>query len=372
MDASSELVHSLLPLYLANSLGASMAVIGVIEGTAEATAQMVKVFSGVLSDYLGKRKLLAVIGYGMAALSKPIFPLAASVEWVFTARLLDRIGKGIRGAQRDALIAEVTPLTQRGAAFGLRQALDSVGAFIGPLLAIGLMLMLANDLKLALWAAVIPALLSVAVLCFGVAEPAARPLSTGKSILWHAATRLTRRYWWVVALGIVFTLARFSEAFLLLRAHSVGLNLAWAPSVLVVMSVVYAAVAYPAGVAADRLKPRGLLIIGLLFLIAADGVLAIAANPAMVLLGAALWGIHLGLTQGLLSKLVADAAPPDLLGTAFGVFNLMSGIAVLVASVLAGLAWDHYGPAATFALGAAFAAFATLGLAVTRTRRFAA
>jgi MFS family permease len=368
MDASSELVHSLLPLYLATTLGASMTMLGVIEGIAEATAQIVKVFSGTISDYLGKRKLLAVIGYGMAALSKPMFPLAGSVGWVFTARLLDRIGKGIRGAPRDALIADVTPAALRGAAFGLRQSLDSVGAFIGPLLAIGLMMAFANDIKLALWVAVVPAVLAVLVLVIGVEEPSTASAAKGKSLVWHAAVRLPQRYWWVVALGIVFTLARFSEAFLVIRAQALGLGLGLAPVVLVVMSVVYAAVAYPAGVAADRMGARGLLVIALAFLITADGVFAAADGRGLVLVGAALWGVHLGLSQGLLSKLVADTAPADLMGTAFGIFNLMSGLALLLASVVAGIVWDTHGPAATFYVGAAFAAVAMVGIAVTRPR----
>lgn len=372
MDASSELVHSLLPMYLATGLGASMVVIGLVEGIAEATAQIVKIFSGALSDYLGKRKMLTVIGYGMAALSKPMFPLAASVSWVFAARVLDRIGKGIRGAPRDALIADVTPAALRGAAFGLRQTLDSIGALIGPLLAIGLMLVFANDLKLALWFAVIPAIASVLVLVVGVEDSKSTPTksipaSNQKSLAWRAVHRLSRRYWWVVALGAVFTLARFSEAFLVIRGQALGLGLGFAPAVLIVLSATYALVAYPAGVAADRISARGLLQFGLAFLVVADWIFAVAGGRALVLLGAACWGVHLGLTQGIFNKLVADTAPADLLGTGFGIFNLLSGLALLAASLIAGLMWEAYGPAATFYVGAAFASTAMIGLAITRS-----
>ncbi len=363
MDASSELVHSLLPLYMAAGLGATMVTIGVVEGMAEAVAQIVKVFSGTLSDYFGKRKGLTVAGYALAALSKPMFPLATSVAWVFTARVLDRIGKGIRGAPRDALIADVTPSELRGAAYGLRQALDSVGAFIGPMLAIALMLAFHNDFKVALWVAVVPALAAVLVAILAVDEPTASSQPSGRAPLSLADTsRLGRGYWGVVILGLVFTLARFSEAFLVLRARDLGLGLDFAPLVLLVMSVVYAALAYPAGIAADRISARVLLVLGLLVLVAADLVFAGAHTTVGLLSGAGLWGTQLALTQGLLSKLIADTAPVDLRGTAFGIFNLVSGVALLAASVIAGYLWDAYGAAATFEAGAVFAGVAALGV----------
>jgi len=370
MDISSELVHSLLPLFMVGVLGASMVTVGVVEGIAEATAAVTKVFSGALSDYLGKRKFLLVLGYGLAAFTKPMFPLATSMTWVFLARFIDRIGKGIRGAPRDALIADIAPPAVRGAAYGLRQALDSVGAFIGPLLAVALMAWLANDLKAVLWVAVLPAFIAVALLAAAVREPAGpqRGSEVRAPLAWSDAKRLQIRYWLIVLLGAVFTLARFSEAFLVLRAQDVGFALGLVPMVFVIMNVVYAAVAYPAGVAADRISPRSLLILGLALLIAADVVLAAATSPWAALAGAALWGVHMGLTQGLLSKLVADSAPADLLGTAFGIFNLVSGGALLLASVIAGALWNAFGAPATFMAGAAFAAIAALGLAAYRAR----
>lgn len=368
MDISSELIHSLLPVFMATVLGASMTTIGLIEGVAEATAAIAKVFSGALSDYLGKRKWLAALGYGLAAVTKPIFPLAASIGWVFAARFIDRIGKGIRGAPRDALVADIAPRGLRGAAYGLRQSLDSLGAFVGPLLAVILMAWLANDIRSVLWIAVVPAFVAVALLIFGVREPERADIGKGKGnpLAFAEARRLSLRYWLIVVLGAVFTLARFSEAFLILRAQDVGLTLGYVPLVLVVMNVTYTATAYPAGVAADRLSQRKLLVAGLVVLVAADVVLAAAASSAFAFLGAALWGLHMGLTQGLFAKLVADNAPPELRGTAFGVFNLVSGGALLLASVIAGALWSAFGAPATFLAGAAFALMAILGLLAFR------
>lgn len=364
MDASSELIHSLLPVFMGTVLGVSMLTIGIIEGVAEATAAVVRVFSGTVSDYLGRRKAPVVIGYGLAALTKPVFPLATSVGWVFGARFLDRIGKGIRGAPRDALVADITPPERRGAAYGLRQALDSVGALIGPLLAILLMVWLANDIRAVMWFAVIPAMGAVALLVLFLREP--RRESHRGSVrmplrLAHARD-LGLDYWLVVGLGAAFTLARFSEAFLVLRAEDLGLSLAFVPLVMVVMNAFYSGFAYPAGAAADRLGRRGLLLVGLALLILADLLLAFAGTPSLALAGSALWGLHMAVTQGLFAKLVADAAPEALRGTAFGLFHLVSGGALLLASVIAGALWTHYGPAATFLAGAGFAGLAVLGL----------
>ncbi len=369
MDSSSELVHSLLPVYMGTVLGASMATIGVIEGVAEATAALTRVFSGALSDHLGKRKRLIVLGYGLGAASKPVFALATTVGWVFAARCIDRIGKGIRGAPRDALVADTVAPALRGAAYGLRQSLDTVGAFIGPLLAVAFMAWFADDIRAVLWLAVIPALLAVAVLVLAVHEPGTvlRTAGARGRLSFSGANRLSLRYWLIVALGAVFTLARFSEAFLILRAQDVGLAIGYVPLILIVMNVVYAAFAYPAGVAADRLAPRVLLVAGLGVLIVADGVLAMAASPAPALAGAALWGLHMAVTQGLLTKLVADAAPAALRGTAFGIFNLASGAALLLASVIAGALWSAWGAPATFVAGAVFAALALSGLLLYRS-----
>ncbi|MGB5133292.1 MAG: MFS transporter [Steroidobacteraceae bacterium] len=364
MDTSSELIHSLLPIFMVTSLGASMVAVGLIEGVAEATAAVVKVFSGALSDYLGKRKFLLVLGYALAAFTKPIFPLATSVSWVFAGRFIDRVGKGIRGAPRDALVADLTPIKLRGAAYGLRQALDSVGALLGPLFAMLLMIWLANDIRAVMWIAVVPAFIAVALLFVYVREPERRKTGghAGKPVTLADARRLPLRYWLVVLLGGVFTLARFSEAFLVLRAQDVGLGLSYIPLVMIVMNVLYAGAAYPAGAAADRISARTLLFLGLVLLIAADVALAFATSPLIVFAGAAFWGLHMAFTQGLLAKLVADIAPAELLGTGFGIFNLVSGIALLLASVIAGSLWSAYGPSYTFLAGAAFAAIASIGL----------
>lgn len=370
MDTSSEMIHSLLPLFMVGTLGASALAVGLMEGLAESTALIVKVFSGVLSDYLGKRKALAVLGYGLAAITKPLFAIASSSGIVLAARLLDRVGKGIRGAPRDALVADIAPPEARGAAFGLRQALDTVGAFLGPLLGAGLMLLWANDFRAIFWVAVIPAGMAVALLVFGVREP--RPAAAEKRhnpIRRENLARLGRRYWWVVAVGAVFSLGRFSEAFLVLRAQQGGIAIALIPLVMVAMNVIYAASAYPFGWLSDRVNHGALMAAGLLPLIAADLVLATGGGWSTVLLGVALWGIHMGMTQGLLATMVAETAPADLRGTAFGMFNLASGGAMLVASVLAGLLWDRFGAAATFHAGAAFGLLALLGLLAGALRR---
>jgi MFS family permease len=368
MDLSSEMIHALLPLYLAVGLGASMLTVGIIEGVAEATALIVRIFSGVLSDWLGRRKLLVAIGYGLAAFTKPVFPLATSIDWLFAARFVDRLGKGIRGAPRDALIADLSPPAVRGTSFGLRQSLDTVGAFLGPMAAIGLMILFANRFTAVFWIAAIPAFCALAVIVLFVHEPA-RPAGapTPRLPLGRAEiARLGHAFWAVVVLGALFALARFSEAFLLLRAQALGLSLAWVPAVLVVMNLVYALSAWPSGALSDRVGRYALLAVGLAMLIAADLVLALAPDIPTVLIGTALWGLHMGLTQGILAALIADTAPGDLRGTAFGVFNLVSGIAMLLASVIAGLLWDVAGASATFFAGAVLTALAFALLPVVR------
>ena len=365
MDVSSELIHSLLPVFMVTTLGISVLVVGLIEGAAEATALVVKVFSGVLSDYWGRRKPLAVLGYALGAISKPLFALATTSGLVLSARLIDRVGKGIRGAPRDALIADITPAANRGAAFGLRQALDTVGAFLGPSLAIGLMLLWANDFRAVFWVAVIPGFLSVALLVFAVREPP-RPAGErrGNPVRRENLRRLGRAYWWVVGVGAVFTLARFSEAFLVLRALQGGLAMAWTPLVMIAMSLVYAIGAYPFGKLSDAMSHRTLLAWGLAVLIAADLLLAAGGAGWLLWGGVGLWGLHMAMTQGLLAAMVAQAAPADLRGTAFGFFNLMSGLALLLASGLAGLLWDQWGAPVTFLAGAAFSAAALSVLAL--------
>ena len=363
MDVSSEMIHALLPMFMVGPLGMSVALVGLLEGLAEATALLLKVFSGVISDWFGKRKPLAVLGYGLGAATKPLFALATGPGMIFTARLLDRVGKGIRGAPRDALVADIAPPEQRGAAFGLRQSLDTVGAFLGPLLAVGLMLLWANDFRAVFAVAIIPAVLCVLLLVLGVQEPE-RPAGAPRvnPISQASLQRLPRAYWWVVGVGAVFTLARFSEAFLVLRAEQVGIALALVPLVMVAMNAVFSVTAYPFGKLSDRVSHRRLLLAGLAVLVLADVVLAASTHWTGLLLGVALWGVHMGMTQGLLAAMVADTAPADLRGTAYGFFNLMSGLAMLAASVVAGLLWQYWGPAWTFGAGAMFSAVAMAAL----------
>lgn len=361
MDVSSEMIHALLPVFLIGTLGISATLLGLIEGLAEATAQIMKLFSGLISDRFGNRKGLALLGYGMAAAVKPLFPLATSATAVFAARIADRVGKGIRGAPRDALVADIAPPELRGAAFGLRQSMDTVGAFIGPLAAVGLMIAYADNVRAVLWFACVPALIAVAILAFGIQEPKHIENSQRKPGFNLATAKLLGANFWIVTLvGAIFMLARFSEAFLIIKASETGLSARYIPLVLVVMSLAYALTSYPVGVLSDRIGRRGLLLLGLAVLLAADVVLGFATSLGPVFIGVVLWGLHMGLTQGILSALVADTAPAELRGTAFGVFSLVSGVVLLVASTLAGVLWDLVGSQATFMAGAAFTALALL------------
>jgi MFS family permease len=362
-DVGSEMVHGLLPVLLAGSLGASMFVIGMLEGTAEAIALIIKVFSGYFSDRIGKRKPLALLGYGMSAIIKPLFPMAGSVTAVVTARCLDRVGKGIRGAPRDALVGQLAPAEARGAAFGLRQSLDTIGAVLGPLIAIGLMSLLLGDIRAVLWFAVIPGVLGVLLLAVGVREPprtgkASPPLPITRAGL----AQLGRAYWQTMLVGALLSLSRFSEAFLVLRASERGLSNTWVPLVLVIMALSYTLTAYPAGRVSDRLDRRSILAFGMLMLVLGDVVLACATTPTVVMIGVAIWGVHMGASQGVLAALITDVTAPEHRGTAFGVFGLISGIAVLIASAVAGVLWDQVSPAATFWVGAGLALTTTASL----------
>lgn len=369
MDISSEMIHALLPVFLIGTLGVSATLLGLIEGLAEATAQIMKLFSGLISDRFGNRKGLALLGYGMAAAVKPLFPLATSATAVFAARIADRVGKGIRGAPRDALVADFTPPELRGAAFGLRQSMDTVGAFIGPLAAVGLMIAYADNVRTVLWFACAPALIAVAVLALGIREPehgVHGKKKPGFNLV--TAKRLGTNFWIITLVGAIFMLARFSEAFLIIKASEVGLSARYVPLVLVVMSLVYSLTSYPVGVLSDKVGRRGLLVLGLVVLFAADLVFGFSTSITAVFLGVVLWGFHMGLTQGLLSALVADTAPTELRGTAFGIFSLVSGVVLLFASTLAGFLWDVAGSQATFMAGAIFTALALLLMPLMRLK----
>jgi len=367
MDVSSEMIHGLLPLYITGTLGAGAIAVGLIEGVAEATALIVKVFSGVVSDITGKRKLLALLGYGLAAITKPLFPLAQSLDLIIAARFIDRIGKGIRGAPRDALVADLAPKDRIGEAYGLRQSLDTVGAFIGPLIAVGVMLSSFDNFKVVFWIAVIPAFLAVATLFFFVPEREAKSGEARKNPITRAAiAALPRPFWMVLGIGALLSFARISDAFLVLRITDLGVQIAYAPLVLVAMNIIYALFAFPAGKLADRLSHAKLLGLGILMLVLADLVLAQATNLVWGGAGLMLWGLHMAMTQGLMATIIASHAPPDLRGTAFGLFNLASGVAMLIGNVLAGGLWDMVGPSATFLASGLTAAIGILALPLLR------
>ena len=370
MDVSSEMIHSLPPVFLVGVLGLNTLTVGLIEGIAESTAAITKIFAGVASDWIGKRKPLVLLGYGMAALTKPLFPVATGAGTVFAARFLDRIGKGIRGAPRDALVADLTPESMRGTAYGVRQSMDTMGAFAGPVLAMAFMALSDNNFRFVFWIAVLPAVISVAFVVFGVQEPDTHSAGGNRRfpLQRREIGRLGLKFWLIVAFAAILTLARFSEAFLLLRAANVGLAVAYVPVVLVVMNVIYSASAYLFGHLSDRLNRSSLLAAGIGFLIAADLILAAANATWSVLVGSMLWGLHMGATQGLLTTIVAATAPVDLRATAFGLLNLVTGGALLLASVLAGFLWTIYGPAVTFLAGALFSTVALIGLVARRSR----
>jgi MFS family permease len=366
MDISSEIIHALLPLFITATLGLSVAIVGLVDGIAEATASITKVFSGYVSDRIGRRKPLILLGYGLGAASKPLFALATGALPILGARFADRIGKGIRGAPRDAMVADVSSSEIRGRAFGLRQSLDTAGAFAGPLIAIGLMFALANDMRTVFWLAVIPGLIAVALVYFGIEDRLSGTEEARAPIRLADLRQLGRPFWTVAIIGVLFSLARISEAFLILRANGEGLPLALTPLVLVVMNLVYSAGAYPAGILSDRLPPRQLLMFGIAALIGSHLLLGFTSVLAGVFAGIVLWGVHMALTQGILARMVADSAPSPLIASAFGLFSLLTGLALLIASVVAGLLWDLMGPQITFIAAAAFAAASALALAICR------
>lgn len=370
MDISSEMIHSLLPLFLTSVIGVSALSVGIIEGIAEATAAIVKIFSGAISDFIGKRKPLLLLGYGLAAATRPLFPMADSFSTVLVARFTDRIGKGIRVAPRDALLADITPENIRGSAYGFRQALDTIGSFMGPLIAIVLMYLSADNFRFVFTMAMIPAAIVILVIVFAVKEPAIlatrkrRPFPLNGSQL----KQLNRYFWLVTIFSAIMTLARFSDAFLILRAGSLGLSAAYAPVILIVMNVVFSLSSWPAGILADKSGRIIPMLAGAVMLVFADIVLARADSIPLLFLGASLWGLHMGLTQGVVTAMVADEAPEHLRGTAFGMFNLISGVAILASSVIAGWLWQEYGPAFTFYAGALFCTLSVAGFASLRYR----
>jgi MFS family permease len=358
MGMSSAMIYGLLPVFLVTILGASMASVGVIEGLAEATTSLMKIFSGVISDWIGRRKPLVLLGYGLSAINKVLFPLADTAFTVLIARVADRVGKGIRDAPRDALLTDVTPSGIRGSGFGLRLALYTIGAVVGPLAAIGLMTLSGDDFRLVFWVALIPAFISVGILHVGIKEPPNQHSADDWRLPIRRAdlARLAAPFWWAIVIASLFALARFSQAFLVLKAHDIGVDAAFVPMMLVLMHVIYSAAAYPFGVLSDYIDRRLQLVIGGVILISADLVLANASTVWVTSLGAILWGLQMGVTQGLLSAVIADAAPENLRGTAFGIYDLAVGIATFIASAGAGTVWMLGGPMATFSIGAALAA----------------
>jgi MFS family permease len=369
MDLSSEIYHALLPAFITLVLGLPATALGAIDGIAEATANFAKLFSGRLSDRSLRRKPWIMAGYGLGALSKPLFALATNAPAVLAARFTDRIGKGIRGSPRDAMVADETPAEIRGRAFGLRQALDTVGALLAPLVAVGLMILLASNIRAVFWIAIIPAAISFLLAWLVLTEPERHLAPIKKSPFFAGFKQLDKETKRLLQVGFLFSLARFSEAFLILKGIDIGLSEAMSPLTLAIFNLAYVALAFPAGSLSDRMSPRSILIAGMGVLIAGNLVLAETNSFAGVVVGTALWGAHMALTQGIFSRMIADSAPEELRATSFGAFWFTSGVATLLASLGAGWLWDREGPSATFITSAAIAAVALAMLSLLGEER---
>lgn len=355
MDISSEMIHALLPLFMAGALGASAIWIGLVEGIGEGTALIAKVFSGVVADRFGHKKHLVFAGYFLGVVSKPVFALAGCMPVVLAARFFDRIGKGLRGAPRDAIVADVTDESIRGAAYGLRQSLDAAGAFVGPLIATLLLLLWTEDLRSIFWIALIPGAACLLLILIGVEDNVTETKNT-KRIEWNEiGSVMTPAFRQLVILGTLFSLARFSNAFIVLKAADIGIDQAWIPMIIVLMHIAFSLSSYPFGMLADRLNPMRLLALGMVLLALSDLLFAFAANTAVLILGVVLFGMHLGATQGIFSAIVSEVAVSHLRATAFGVFNFFSGIALLVSGLVAGGLWELFGAQYCFAGGVVFA-----------------
>ena len=369
-DISSEAIISVLPLFLTTTLGASVTTVGLIEGIAEATASILKVFSGAISDYWGQRKSLAVLGYGLSTFVKPLFAIASSPSWVLLARFADRTGKGIRAAPRDALVADVTDASNRGAAYGLRQSLDTVGALLGPLLAMIVLDRSPQNFRLVFWLAVIPGMIAVMFLVFGVTEPRQQQNQQRVNPLNRSAlSSLGSNYWWLLLAVLIFNLGNSSDAFLLLKAQQVGIPAAFIPLTLVVQNLTYALFAYPLGRLSDRISRRQLLISGWLIYALVYGGLALVDRAPQFWILLAVYGVHLAMTQGTITALVADLVPANLRGTAFGFLNLAVGLALFPASLLAGLLWQQFGAGVAFAVSSGLAVIAICLLAIVSQKK---
>jgi MFS family permease len=357
-DLSSEIYHALLPAFITVTLALPAVALGAIDGIAEATASFAKLVSGRLSDRSMRRKPWILGGYGLAAAAKPLFAVATNAWMVMVARFSDRVGKGIRGAPRDAMIADETPPAIRGRAFGLRQGLDTVGALLAPIVAVALMFAFSDDIRTVFWVAMIPAVAAVILILVALREPEVHSAPRQPQALLAGFRDINRQTRRVLAVAFLVMLARFSEGFLILRGIDIGLSPAVSPLVMVVFSLGFLALAYPAGALSDSTNPRSILVGGIAVLIAGNLILAQDWGVAGLITGVLLWGAHMALTQGILARMIADSAPPQLRATSFGAFYFVTGIATLLASVAAGLIWDREGAPATFIASAAVAAVA--------------
>jgi MFS family permease len=358
MDVSSEMVYPLVPLFLSSTLGVSKSVVGLIEGIAEATASLLKLFSGVIADRFGKNKLLMGFGYGISTASRPILALASGWGMVFLARFTDRAGKGIRTAPRDAIIAASTPPGQLGLAFGFHRALDTAGAVVGPAVALAILAVWAADFRLVFWLSVVPGVLAVALIVWFIeADGRVRPAQA--ALAW-SLRGFDDRFWEFLLVIGLFSLGNSSNAFLILKAEQVGTSPAWISGIYVGYNALYALMSVPGGLLADRVGMRRMIIVGLGLFAAVYAGIALASTPQQIAALFLCYGIYMGLTEGVQRAYLATLAPKERTATAFGLYHMVVGIAILPASLFAGVLWDTVGPAAPFLFGAGMAALAAV------------
>jgi len=373
-DVSSEMIYPLVPLFLTGVLGAPATVVGLIEGLAEATANVLKLVSGRVTDRRGGRRAWVFAGYGLSALAKPLLALATIWPLVLLARLVDRVGKGTRGTPRDALIAASSDPARRGRAFGFHRSVDTVGAVIGPLAGVGLLAVTGQNFRLVFLLAALPAIIGVSLIG-RVREPAlpVAPVATGgaqpPAFTYRTAPRPYRTF---LGIGLLFALGNSSDTFLILRAHNLGLGTLATVLAYAVYNLVYATVGWPAGILSDRLGRRGILVAGFALFALVYGGMGVATGALVVWPLFALYGLYIALTDGVTKAYITDLVPATQRGGALGLYAATTGFMALVSSVLAGLLWDHVSPAAPFYLGGITALGAAVAVGLLRPRRPAA
>jgi MFS family permease len=354
MDFSSEMVYPLVPIFLSSVLGVQKSVIGLIEGIAESTASLLKVFSGWLSDRLGHRKWLMVIGYGISTLSRPLVATAPNWGQVLASRFMDRFGKGIRNAPRDALIAESCEDLRLGRSFGFHRGMDTLGAVVGPAVAFGLLTYFNGQYRLVFWLSMIPGALAVLTIIFFIREIRVCPILEAErpKLGWKS---FSGSYKFFIVVATLFSLGNSSDVFLILRAQNVGVPVAVIPLVYLTYNVIYSLGALPAGILSDRIGPKPIIFLAFIFFGFIYLGFAKASQPSHIWWLFIFYGIFMAMTEGVQKAFLTTLIPKEFKATGFGLYNTLIGLAVLPASLIAGILWDRLGPQATFLYGTATA-----------------